>query len=385
MKKTFHFCYYALSLFLVLNSACLNNSTNSTDESSVDSSDYQIILNDYRTIDNYVIRGNYTSLNESEVENLLADQENIYIFYDLDISDNTDCAQLLSDANAVVYFYKNGIPSIHRLQSETTNKAALLSEIDDFVTEKIHLVSKSESQLSLTDTQETTTAFKDLFDGSFRQVKKPYGYIDCNFSIKKYRANDVSSLYLLESDIAFTPGQAARNENIDGYANWSNKAGYLHIKACESSKKCGTPVFKDAYPTKSPHNVFIGSTYSSGSAIGYSRVNGFSLSNTSSADFLYAYNKNYTNVEPAFSDQKSADDLEKYEWNYTYDTKRDETNHLQTGFLYEMNNEGHNMSEGNVMIRFEYSMTVENANKDTNKFSHFYLCNFDSYIPKSEY
>lgn len=384
MKKHSNFCYYALSLLLIFNSVYLNSSLKANAE-AVDSLETEAVIEDFRTIDKYVICGNYTSLNESKVKNLLADQENIYIFYDLDISDNTDCAQLLSDANAVVYFYKNGIPSIHRLQSETTDRTVLLSEIDEFVTEKIHSVSKSESQLSLIDTQETTTAFKDLFDGSFRQIKKPYGYIDCNFSIKKYRANDVSSLYLLKTDMAFTPGQVAINNDADGFENWSNKAGYLHIKACESSNKGGTPVFKDAYPTKSPHNVFIGSTYSSGSAIGYSRVNGFSLTNTSSADFLYAYNKNYTNIVPAFSDQKNADDVEMYEWNYTYDTKRDETNHLQTGFLYEMNNEGHNMSEGNVMIRFEYSMTVENASEDTNKFSHFYLCNFDSYIPKSEY
>ncbi len=399
MKKLSNFCYYALSLLLIFNSVYWNNSLKANAE-AVDIFKTEAVIEDFRTIDKYVICGNYTSLSENELKNLLADQENIYIFYDLDTSDNTDCAELLNDANAVVYFYQNGIPSLHRLQSETTDKEVLLSEIDEFVTEKINLASKKENQSFATATQEGTTVFKDLFDGSFRKINKPYGYIDCNFTIKKYRTNDVSSLYLLETDMAFTPGQTALDNDTDGYGNWYNKAGYLHIKANRSFLETaineyrygGTPVFKEAYPINSPGTVSIGSTYSSGVTMGYSFKNGFSLTNVSleqdftlGANIVYEYNKVYTNTEPAFSAQKNADDVEMYEWNYTYAEKRAETNHLKTGFLYEMNNSGHDMREGNVMIRFEYSMTVEDANENPKKFSYFNVSNFDTYIPKSDY
>lgn len=55
-------------------------------------------------------------------------------------------------------------------------------------------------------------------------------------------------------------------------------------------------------------------------------------------------------------------DVEKFAWLFTYVTPRNETNHLLVGYMYEINNNGHDLLEGDVAITFEYEMTVYKKN-----------------------
>lgn len=217
--------------------------------------------------------------------------------------------------------------------------------------------------------------FSEIYNGSFREMKKPYGYIDCDYDVKKFRANEVSSLYVIESNFAFTPGLVAKNNGSQGFDGWYNKAGYIHSKAVQATNDVGynqvrhggTPIFKDAYPVNNPGTISITSSYSIGLNLGYSFKNGFSVDNVSSetqrdvgVNTTYGYSKTYSTSEPALSTQKNAYDPQIYEWLYTYSSPRIETNHLKTGYLFEMNNRNHDMLEGDLGVSFDYEMTVSN-------------------------
>ena len=59
-----------------------------------------------------------------------------------------------------------------------------------------------------------------------------------------------------------------------------------------------------------------------------------------------------------FSAQLSSVDTNIFQWNYQYVNRRNETNHLTTGYLFEMNNYNHDLLEGDVGISFSTQMTL---------------------------
>lgn len=195
--------------------------------------------------------------------------------------------------------------------------------------------------------------------------------------------------------MTFTPGKMASDNNSEGYGNWYNSGGYVHLKASRAAKEVGynqyryggTPVFKDAYPVNKPGQITITSTYSAGLELGYSFTNGFSLDNITyeentnlGLNIGYSYSKSYTNTEPALSAQKNAEDTEKFEWKYTYNTPRNETHHLYMGYLFEMNNTGHDLFEGDLAFRYDYEMSVSDKGwwifENKNSFKWFSYHNY---------
>ena len=198
-----------------------------------------------------------------------------------------------------------------------------------------------------------TEIFEVLYTGSFREEKKPYGYIDCDYVVTKYRANDVKSIYSVEANIYFTPGKIANSLGSTSYGDWYNSSGYIKIKAMRASNDVGysqtryggTPVFKDAY-----HNS------------------------------CYTYSNNYQIQKPELSAKKESADADEYMWIYTYSHPKNETNHLQCVYIFEMNNSGHDLLEGDLALRLEYQMTVNNNGwwifNETNTFGGYTYHNY---------
>ena len=323
-------------------------------------------LNDYRKEGKFIINGNYTSFEISKLKEMTADQETVCIFYDINTSNNGNKNYEIMTNNAVVYFYQNGIPTIHKYKSSSTDINIKKREIEQFVNEKITLASNTARVAE-------TNSFTALYSGSFRKDEKPYGYIDCDYVVKKNRVNDISSLYLIESHLYFTPGKVAKANDSDGYDNWYNDSGYMHIVASQAMAETGydyryggTPVFKDAYPVNMPSKISITSSFSAGLDLGFSFTNGYSSDNTSyieagiemGANISYSYEKRYVMQEPALSAQKNASDNQKFEWSYQYNDPKAETNHLFTGYMFEMNNSGHDLREGDLAFRYDYKMKV---------------------------
>lgn len=335
-------------------------------------------LNYQHTVGKYVINGNYSSYDHSTIKSLVANRDKVYIFYDLDLSDNINANLEILRNHAVIYYYHNGVQNINSYQSNATNSTQRARDISDYVNEKLATISNltSGSNDEISTMSVDTSLFVTLYSGSNREEGKPYGYIDCAYTVKKYRANTATSLYLLESRVSYVPGKVANNLGGNGYGNqWLNNEGEVKIRAYRASKDVGylvryggVPVYKDAYPVNEPATISISSTYSGNLGLGYSFSNGFSLDNISAEsnknvglNIGYAYNKVITRQEPALTAQLDPNDAQKFTWVFQYYKPANETNYLTTGYLFEMNNQNHDLFEGDLAFEFEYSMTVSNG------------------------
>ena len=333
----------------------------------------------------FTINGNYTSFEKLAINSIISDTSKTHIFYNINLNDNIIKNNPVLSNNVCIYHYKNGIPCVDTFLSNEENSTLRFYEIKSFITEKIF--QKTDLPTLASD---NTQIFNTLYSGSMRRNEKPYGYIDIDWTVKKYRASDISSLYIVESHAAFTPGIIAKANDSSGYSNWKNISGYLHITPRRAqfdvgygqTRYGGTPVFKDAYPLNNPGTITISSSYNIGMTIGYSFKNGFSLDNISvkqkkniGLNISYGYNKSYTTTEPALSAQKNASNPQAYEWLYTYKTARSETNHLITGYMFEMNNAGHDLLEGDLSFRYDYKMTVK-RNSSVKSFSDFHIVEY---------
>lgn len=340
---------------------------------------------------NIVIYGNYTDFDSELLYSLTHSKDQICIFYDLDLTDNIISSHEIMCNNVVIYYYKNDVSHTHSYISNSTEISELVNDINSYTNEILSKINHKNDRANISSYTSGNESFVEIHSGSFRKEEKPYGYIDGNYSVKKYRASDVSSLYIVETHFYFTPGKIANDLGDSSYANWFNSSGYAKVKATNASNEVGynqvryggTPVFKDAYPINNPGVITISSSYSQGNTIGYSYTNGFSLDNVNvgsggntSQNTTYVYNKAYQGSEPALSAQKDPVDLEKFTWLFTYSTPKNETNHLLTGYMFEMNNRGHDLLEGDVALRFEYQMTVYKKNifgkfKESHTFSGY--------------
>jgi len=323
----------------------------------------------YRDLEIY---GNYNDFKKDDLKEILSNKDKTYIFYDLDITDNLGNLEILKN-HVVIYYFINDIPYISTLYSETTNIKELTLEIVKFINKTLIEINNNKTNTILSNST-NNDIFSTLYSGSFEYIKKPYGYITCTYNVKNYLANDISSLYLIESSMSFTPGQTATINGEDGYGSWYNNLGYVHLKALTAEDDMGynqiryggTPVFKDAYPVNSPGQITISSSYSAGINLGYSFTNGFSLEdftieqNTNyGLNINYSYSKSYTNTEPALSTQPLSSDREIYSWIYMYSTPKNETFNLTFGYLFEMNNSNHQLQEGDFAFRYDYKMEVK--------------------------
>lgn len=333
---------------------------------------------------NIVIYGNYTDFDSSLLYSLTHSKDKICIFYDLDLTDNLSNSHEIMCNNAVIYYYKDDVPHIHSYISNSAEAQELIEDINSYVNEVLLEINdeSDRSDISTAFSQYSMytsgdESFITIHSGSFRKEEKPYGYIEGNYFVKKYRASDVSSLYIVETHFYFTPGKIANDLGNKSFEDWFNGSGYAKVKPSRASNEVGynqvryggTPVFKDAYPINNPGIITISSSYGKGNTLGYSYTNGFSLDNVNvgsggntSQNTTYEYSKSYQGTESALSAQKDPADVEKFTWLFTYDTPRNETHHLLTGYMFEMNNSGHDLLEGDVALRFEYQMTVYKKN-----------------------
>lgn len=290
-------------------------------------------LDHHEETDNIVIYGNYKDFDSSLLYSLIHDKDKICIFYDLDLSDNVNDSHEIMRNNAVIYYYKNDIPHIHSYVSSSSDTKSLITDVNNYVNNILLKISKGLDRVNtaaLAHSEQYTSDSEDFVAvrlGSFKEEEKPYGYIECDYVIKKYKSNDVS-LYIVEARFFFTPGRIANNLGDGEYDNWFNSSGYAKIKAKRADGEVGfnlygrggAPIFKDAYPV----------------------------------------NQAFQNSNVALSAQKDPADVEKYTWLYTYEYPKAETYNLVAGYIFETSNPSDDLPEYNISLEFEYRMTVEN-------------------------
>ncbi|HKM01068.1 MAG TPA: hypothetical protein VJ083_03340 [Sedimentibacter sp.] len=340
------------------------------------------IINENYTSGKMFIFGNYQDFDINYLKSITKLTENIYIFYDLYLNDNLNIKHQIMTNNVSIYHHINGMPRVDSYKSNSKDINVLLKDINKFVNDKISFTNKK--NIEIKDTNQNSSILRSTdnqwtftYSGSVRDEKKPYGYIDYDYVVKKYRVNDITSLYILETNFSYTPGQIARMLGNLEYDNWINKSGFAKVEPIRAwhdvgsihVRQGGTPVYKDAYPVNGPGQITITSTYQEGLKIGHSFKNGFSLDGITIENSLdigrnisQSYSKSYTNVEPALNTQKDPNDAKKYTWLYSYRIPRNETNHLNTGYIFEMNNKNHDMFEGDIAFTYDYQMEVCKVN-----------------------
>ena len=103
--------------------------------------------------------------------------------------------------------------------------------------------------------------------------------------------------------------------------------------------------------------------------MGYSFTNGFSTQDEYTLEsemevgtsIEYAYSKSYTNSEPYMSVQLSNSNSSQAQWTYLSQNDRDETLHTNNFYLFEINNAGHSMCEGDFDLYFDIKATFNTA------------------------
>lgn len=315
------------------------------------------------------VKGNYTNVEMCEVKQML-DVSRVVVLYDLDLNDNVDEKSVTTSNNALVFYYIGKVMVSHTFKSVTTNRKQLKQEINEFVNSKLATV----NIYSTVETQSNDSQyFNLLYSGSHRDAHKSYGDVYYEFEVLKYRANDVSSLYLVEVQTYFIPSVISNNTDTIGLGRYNLKAGYIHISASRATHKLddsktiygGRPVFKDAYPII-PNITTIISSYSDKTILGYSFNNGFSVDGLPLEGGFYGgknivrgYDKEYYATEPRLSAQYNSENREMFEWYFAYSESKAESNHLRTGYLFEMNNSEHDLSEGDLALNIDYSISVK--------------------------
>lgn len=327
--------------------------------------------------DNIMIEGNYTSFDEKSFEERKSNINGFNVYYDMYLDDNVSQSHDVLRNNVTIYYYKNNKLSVNSFKSNETNLDVLFESIESYVNSHYneYLISMEKSnQISLQSTN--NGLFEYLYSGSFTEELKPYGYVVGEYIISKYRKNDVSSLYLLDSTISFTPGIVAKESGISGYDTWYNKINFIKLSAERAQHEVGydqiryggTPVLKDAFPNSNAYKKTIMSTYSPNNVLGFSFTNGFSLNNIDASSSLgtgayidFYYNKIYDNSGSLkLNDQIDITNSNKYMWQYSYNNGQKITSNMKANYMFEMNNSGHDLFEGDLAVFFEYEFTVTN-------------------------
>lgn len=315
------------------------------------------------------------TINKKVSSKEIADTLGSEILFEYQPFDNLSLNDSSGKEVAKMYYYKEGTFHNDILSTYSTSETEITKEINEFYNDRMEYIKEEKSNVL------SSSLDNDLFtyvtSGYERVVSKPYGYMDHSYTIKKYRVNEVSSLYIVETDSEYVPGSIAYANNDTSYnKNMYNYAGYIHLVANQAKVELdqsfirygGIPYIKDAWPLNSPGTITISSTYSAGLSLGYSFKNGFSLEDSSvgsqydvGLNIGYSYSKAYTNQEPRLSSQHDSNRYDKYQWSYQYADKKNgrETFHLRTGYMFEMNNHGHGLlDEGQFGLEYRFRMQV---------------------------
>lgn len=333
--------------------------------------------NYYYEDSNILILGNHYELLYDEFKNIKNDSlgKDILVYY---INLDKVKTREFIDSHAILFLWDENKYQTSSFKSMTENYDDLIIDINSFVQEKLY-----EKDLITPEfkTHTNEELFITVYQNEKRFQKTYYGYVDVSYHVKKYRVNDITSLWLVETKSSFTPGYVvlrnASDKDPDSF-NWKkyqNHSGFLHMKAYQpkheidqaTSYPGGTPKYKDAYPVNQPGKVNITSSFFANLNIGYSWKNGFGTSGAESSTEVgvglnigYSYSKTYEYPDPRMTAQKSAYDQNEYQWYYEYSRKRGqiETNHLNTGYIFEQNNTGHYLDEDNIGLFYEVKMNV---------------------------
>ena len=307
----------------------------------------------FQSNEDFVVVGNNSNINEKQFRELaLSGSAKVYLHYSTksNVPLQYDACLIINNfGKSLEYEYSEQI-------SISTNK--LLSNIKKFVARYVDEMSVSSyaATPSAVNSNDIPTTFASaIVEKEFILNFDNKGYIIYHVGVNVYTANSESILYIVTVQNSFVPGVVAKQ------AYDRNEEYYYGIRYGN------IPYKKDYWPINQPSTVVVSSSLQAGVTLGYSFVNGFSLSDlikveegiSVGANISFGYSKSFTQEEPAFSAQVSASNTDECQWNYQYEKIKAETYHLQTNYMFEMANERRDMFIGDFRLKLDYSFTVK--------------------------
>lgn len=324
----------------------------------------------------FVVYGNTPNFKASDFRSIVYEgNDKIYLHY------RTDHTIPLPYDALLIFKKKGKLISYEFKESVFSTSKALKDEIISFIRRSYdkYLEQLSEEGLNnnislLADNDVPQTFINCEISKNFQTNYGKHGYINFQLGVRRYQANNVSSLYILYIDADFVPGRVARiNGNTSDYSDCLSDYGYFHLDVMKAYDRTEEQIYgtrygaeiytKDYWPVNEPTKVTITSSVTEGWNFGFSFENGFSLDNISSSfgptyghSISETYSKAITIQDPLLSAQRYYDEAQ---WSFSYQgdgVANSLTYHLSMGYMFESRNDGGAMSEGDFRVKIESQM-----------------------------
>ncbi len=153
--------------------------------------------------------------NESRTNfNLSKSNVETYIKYNINLLENNDINTEFLSNNIYVLDVKNNVSYAFKTETKDINKK--IKEIY----EEMDLICKAIE--SYERIEESREPFKLISIHNFDYLNVPYCSLYATFYLWKYRFSELSSFYILESEIEFNPGSKINYGSNGNYSNWLN-------------------------------------------------------------------------------------------------------------------------------------------------------------------
>ncbi len=384
IKRTTLVSFVLLNVLLFTSLSLIFSFT--TASASADNQLIDLINNDEILVitDQHEVYGNQKDLSPTQFEKLVQDGNNkIYLHYrtDRNIDIGYD-ALLCIKTSEKIYFYEFN-------EAERDDAEFLVAAIKSFVNlykNKIMSLQCDDSPQKTIKSNIPTTFISCAVEREYIIRFDEKGYIAYHIAVYRYDVVANSQLFIVTVNNAFVPGSVAKTNGDNTYKSFQSLSGYVHMTAEQAFDRNeeyyygirygGLPYKKDYWPINEPGLMTIMSSVQTGLTIGYSFKNGFSTDGISissdrniGANISFGYSKSYTQQEPALSVQPSSSNFNEAQWSFAYSKKRAETYHLQTNYMFELDDSKNSMCKGDFRLKLDYQFVLKNGilpNKSVN-------------------
>ena len=298
----------------------------------------------------------------------------------------------LYDSDSFVYDCENSISYAYKTSSEEINIRAY--EITNFLNETFKKIENEKYNYP------SRQPFTLLGVHNFTYTDKPYFLMNTSTYLWKYRLNDNSSFYILESDTDFIPGCEAGKYNSDYIVNWRNFNNQITIIPhtlfktiyyCSSGSDYCIPFDKrevesgriirdETFPLVDAEASIITKNDEITLPLGYSFLNGFdfeynySLNNKSyGEDPVFPYSKTYNKENPKLFYSIDIFNSEPT-WLYSYEYPTKISNHTKSYYIFSMFNDSYFLESEmlfEIQYNFEVSTGVQYHSSAYNNYAYF--------------
>ena len=212
------------------------------------------------------------------------------------------------------------------------------------------------------------------YDSSFQAGRSTTGYFFSDMDVYYMDFTNDSRLYLIRTQVDFTPGCEAYDNGHTEYDNrFELDKGYIHVRVFQKqdgSRRSSSLKFKEGWPQSSSFTSTIASSFGVNTNFGtqfgseISFTNGTTIKANADFGLSLTFNRSVaiSGPEPALSHQ-FYDSTNQMEWSYEYAATGHQTYSLETYYLFEAKNDGQGYQD--YSFAFDIDVRMDNVAYDT--------------------